>query len=240
MPIDPTETPANATSRRSFLVRAALGGALVTVGTAAGPLSSVLPAAAAPEQLESAESLDNATFAALAVPMEMAAVQAYQAALASGVLDDTWSSQGLTFQDHHQTVVDTYTPLLDQDTSAPEPDPTIVSSTVDAIRSATTQDAILTALADMEDVLAATGLYAIGGLVDNTTAKTVAQVMAVESQQAVVLGVAIGTDVAKLTPPEATTDGAQTGFTEAFDQSTTTTTTTTAASGSTTTTEAGN
>ena len=238
MPIDPTETPANATSRRSFLVRAALGGALVTVGTAAGPLSSVLPAAAAPEQLESAETLDNATFAALAVPMELAAVQAYHAALDTGVLDNAWTSQGLAFQDHHQTVVDTYTPWLDENTSPPEPDPTIVSSTVDVIEAATTQDAILGALADMENALAATSLYALGGLEDNTAAKTVAQVMAVESQQAVVLGLALGTDVAELTPAVATTDGAQTDFTEAFDQSTTTTTA--ASSGSTTTTEAGN
>jgi len=239
VPIDPTETTATPTSRRSFLVRAALGGALVTVGTAAGPLSSILPAAAAPDQLQAAESLDNATFAALAIPLEMAAVQAYHAAILGGTLDDTWSSQALTFQDHHQTAVDTYTPLLDEGTTAPAPDPTIVKSTVDAIKAATTQDAILTSLADLENVLAATGLYAIGGLDDNTTAKSVAQIMAVESQQAVVIGLALDTPLAALTPAEASTDGAETGFTEAFDESTTTTTTA-AAGGSTTTTEAAN
>ncbi len=70
MSIDPTEAQAAATTRRSFLARAAMGGALVGVATA-GPLRSLLGVAGAQAaELDAADTLDNETFAALAVPRE--------------------------------------------------------------------------------------------------------------------------------------------------------------------------
>ena len=235
MSIDPTEAQAAATTRRSFLARAAMGGALVGVATA-GPLRSLLGVAGAQAaELDAADTLDNETFAALAVPLELAAVQAYQAALETSTLDETTTGHARRFQTHHQTVVDALTPLLGEGTATPRPDETVMSTTVAEIEGNADQNAILTALAELEDVLAATHLYAVGGLEDSSLAKTVAQVLAVESQQAVALGRAAGLDLVDLTPAEASTSGARTGFAEAADAATTTTTTST-----TTTTEAGN
>lgn len=237
MSIDPTEAQAAATTRRSFLARAALGGALVSVATA-GPLRSLLGVAGAQEaELEASDTLDNETFAALAVPVELATVLAYQAALDGDVLDETATTNARQFQTHHQTVVDALTPLLSEDAGAPRPDETVLSSTVATIEGNADQTAILTALAELEEVLAATHLYALGGLTDASLAKTVAQVMAVESQQAVAMGRAAEIDLVTLTPAEAGTTGARTDFGEAAEAPSSTTTTTTT---STTTTEAGN
>lgn len=235
MSIDPTEAMAAATTRRSFLARAALGGALVSVATA-GPLRSMLGVAGAQEaegaELEASDALDNETFAALAVPLELAAVLAYQAALEGSVLDETATTNTRLFQTHHQTVVDALTPLLSEDAGAPGPDETVMASTVATIQGNPDQPAILAALAELEEVLAATHLYAVGGLTDSSLAKTVSQVLAVESQQAVAMGRAVEIDLAELTPAQAGTTGARTEFAEAAAASSTTT--------STTTTEAGN
>ncbi len=243
MSIDPTEATAAATTRRSFLARAALGGALVSVATA-GPLRAMLGVAGAQEataaELEAPEELDGATFAALAVPLELATVLAYQAALENDVLDATTTADARRFQAHHQTVVDALTPLLGEEAPAPRPDETVMASTADAIEGNADQTAILTALAELEEVLAATHLYAVGGLTDTTLARTVGQVLAVESQQAVVWGRVIGTDLAELTPAEAGTEGARTGFAEAAEAAEAAAATTTTTPTSTTTTEAGN
>jgi O-phosphoseryl-tRNA(Cys) synthetase len=136
------------------------------------------------------------------------------------------------FQAHHQTVVDALTPLLSEDAPAPRPDETVMSSTVEEIQGNADQTAIVTALAELEEVLAATHLYAVGGLTDSSLAKTVAQVLAVESQQAVAMGRAVDLDLVELTPAQASTTDARTDFDEAASASSTTT--------STTTTEAGN
>lgn len=235
MSIDPTEAQAAATTRRSFLARAAMGGALVGVATA-GPLRSLLGVAGAQAaELDAADTLDNETFAALAVPLELAAVQAYQAAVETGSLDDATATTARMFQTHHQTVADALVGLRSEEAGTARPDETVMATTVREIEGNADATAILAALAELEDVLAATHLYAVGGLEDSSLAKTVAQVLAVESQQAVALGRAAGLDLVDLTPAEASTSGARTGFAEAADAATTTTTTST-----TTTTEAGN
>ncbi|MBX3284701.1 MAG: ferritin-like domain-containing protein [Actinobacteria bacterium] len=231
MSIDPTEATAAATTRRTFLARAAFGGALVGVATA-GPLRSMLGVAGAQEaELDADEGLENDAFAALAVPLEMAAVQAYQAALETSSLDADTTTTARMFQTHHQTVVDALTPLLAEGSATPRPDETVMSTTVAAIEGNADQTAILTSLSELEDVLAATHLYAVGSLDDNSLAKTVAQVLAVESQQAVALGRAADIDLTELTPDEASTAGARTGFAEAAAAATTTTTTTTTEAG---------
>ena len=195
------------TTRRTFLTRAALAGALVTVGTA-GPLTSLLPVAGAQDATGSAPKLDDATFAAFAVPLEMAAVQAYQAALDGETLGDE-GPIALDFQSHHQSVVDVLTSFLADDAPTAVPDAIITSSTTASVKTATVKADVLTTLSELEDVLAATHLYALGGLVEPSTAKVVAQVLAVESQHAAYLGRAGGGDVATLTPPAADASAAR-------------------------------
>jgi hypothetical protein len=212
VPIDQPEAAAAPTNRRTFLTRAALGGAFLTVGP--GPLTRLLPmAGAAPggrTQVEAAGELDDEAFATLAAPLERAAVQVYSQAERRALLDEEWSDLALAFQAHHQAVAETLEELIVSG-DVPEPDNAVLTGTGGAIDDAADQDDVLAALAELEEVLAATHLYGIGGLTVAVTARLVAQVMAVESQHAVVLGLAIGTDPAELTPPTVSTEGARTG-----------------------------
>ncbi|MCU1499572.1 MAG: hypothetical protein JWM47_3525 [Acidimicrobiales bacterium] len=226
MPIDiPEAVP---TTRRTFLTRAALAGALVTVGSAAGPLTSLLPVAGAQEGLpEPGTALDDGAFAAALLPLELAAVQCYELAIQGGTLGDEWTTNAGLFQTHHQDVVDLLTTFVPE-TTPPTPDAkadaTVLDVTGGAVKAANDERAALSPLAELEEVLAATHLYALGSLEDATAAKTVAQVLAVESQHAVALGLAADTTLTELTPDVATTDASRTGSTTTTSSSTTTTT----------------
>ena len=238
MPIDKPEATAATTTRRTFLARAAVGGALVGAGAAVGPLGLFAPAAgaqAAPDAtLDGAPPLDNVTFAAFATPLEMAAVQAYQSALDSEQLNSRWRRMTLQFQTQHQTAATALTDQLADDAGTPEPNDLVLSEARAAIDAASDQEAVLIALSDLEETTAATHLYALSGLEDTSLAKLVAQVLAVESQQCVVLGRAGGLDVESLTPASVSTQAARTNLSEGA----VTTATTTPAP--TTTTQAGN
>lgn len=243
MPIDSPEATAAPTTRRTFLARAAVGSALVGVGVAGGPLGLFGGAAGAQEgpgadaPLDDAGELEAADFAALATPLELAAVQAYQQAVTGGALAGAWLERARQFQDHHQAVVDTLTPLIDEEAADPVPDDELLAQAGPAL-AGTDQAAALTALAAIEDTLVATHLYALSGLPEKSTAKLVGQVLAIEAQQSAALGVGAGTPIDQLTPVAVTTDGARTGS----DTPTTTSTTTTVPveGDETTTTEAGN
>lgn len=232
MPIDKPDTQVVQTNRRTFLARAAMGGALVAVGTA-GPLGRLLPVAAQDGGSQSgpaAGSLDDGATGESLAPLELAAVEAYEAALAGGNLDETWSKTARRFQRHHLAASDVLTGLVTSG-AIPVADPTIQAGSLAAVTGAGDQNAVLTALSEMETTIAATHLWALGGITDKITAKTISQVLAVESQQGVFLGREAGKDLAALTP--AVIQPAATGPTPAP-----TTTTTTAAT--TTTEEAGN
>lgn len=212
MPIEKPQATAAAPTRRSFLARTAAGGALVTVG--AGPLSGLLSGAAgaAPAQVDAAEELSDDAFARFATPLELGAVQVYnRAAARADQLDDEWTELVRRFQAHHQETADTLATLIVSGSGDPSADTDIIDTFGAAVDEAGDQEALLGVLADLEGVLTATHLWAIGGLEERLTARIVLQVSAAEAQQAAVLGLAAGTDVAELTPDVATTDDARTG-----------------------------
>lgn len=220
MPIDKPEANAAPTTRRTFLARAAVSSALVGVGAAAplGLLSS--SAGASPTQagpVEQAPPIDNPAFAALAVPLEMAAVLAYQAALGGQRLDSGWQDLALRFQGHHQSVVDALTDQLAADAAPPTANAVVLSDAQTAISTAADQDGVLVALSDLESTLAATHLYALGGIADTSLAKIVGQVLAVESQQSASLrlGLTAPPPLAELAPATVTTADARTELFEA-------------------------
>jgi hypothetical protein len=156
--------------------------------------------------------LDTVNFVAFAAPLELAAAQAYQAAIDGGKLDAEWAGSARDFLQHHQDVATALTGLIPAsvtDPPVPVPDPELVSGPVAAVTAAGDQTAALTALAGIEDTLAASHLAALGEIDEPITAKAAAQALATTSQHVVALGRAIGTDVATLTPPVATTDGAR-------------------------------
>ncbi|MCB0977538.1 MAG: ferritin-like domain-containing protein [Acidimicrobiales bacterium] len=231
MPIDKPEATATDNPRRSFLARAAVGGALVTAGSIAGPLLRTVPAGA--QGTAEAGSLDDGDYATWLAPLELAAVQIYSAALAVDGLSADVSDALNQFQANHQSAADTIGAMYSGDTPLDE-DPTLLAT---ASSVGSDQAAVLASLTDLENNLAATHLSALAGIADPITAKTAAQVLAVEGQQAVALGLLADADLAALTPASVTTDGA---YPKSSAVPASTTSTTAAAGGSTTTEEAGN
>lgn len=202
MPYDKPEAEAVQTTRRTFLARAAIGGALVSVATA-GPLGQLLPAAAQDGDSEPSDALTDAQVAAQLTPLELGAVQAYEAAAGNDALDLDVSDAVRRFQRHHQTAADRLGAMASADAPTPTADPTIVEGTVAAVTGAGDQNAVLSALAEMEETLAATHLWALAAIPDQVTARLVLQIQATESQQAVVLSRVAGTSIDELTPATA-------------------------------------
>jgi hypothetical protein len=234
VPIDPSTEPAAATTRRTFLVRSAMGGALVTAGALASPLGSLLPTAGA--QVGTSDLLSDEDFAAFAAPLELAAVQAYLTAVTSGTLTDQPLEWARLFARNHQSVADLLSTLIAEGEPAPRADATLSAQLTSSLEAAADVTAIAAVLAELEETIAATHLSAVEALADSTTALTVAQVAAVESQQAALMGSLSGTSIEELTPMEASLELAL----SPSDAEAEATTTTTEAGGDATTTTAAN
>lgn len=223
MPIDPSTDPAPAHTRRRFLTRTAVGGALVTAGALASPARGLIPLAGAQEgdepiapvseepitPVSAAEEeilLTDEAFGELAAPLELAAVQAYLSAAQTNRLDDEALDWVRTFSTNHQAVASTLTTLLGEGAEPPVPDPALTRTWVASVEDAGDAQATLAALATVEDTLAATHLSAILRLRDKVTAKIVSQAAAVESQQAALLTVNSGGSIGEATPAIAPTE----------------------------------
>jgi hypothetical protein len=217
---DQSTDSATVTTRRAFLTRAAVGSA-VAAGALALPVGALVTGAGA-QSGEGIGELRDEAFAAFAAPLELAAVQAYNVAVTSEKLDREWAAQALVFQSHHRTVADAIIEMGDANAEAPVADAEFSKAANDAIASAADQNAVLLALADVEETLAATHLAAVAQLREVSTAKTVTQVLAVEGQQAALLAVAGGSSIESVTPATNTGDAA---VTIPADAGTTTTTT---------------
>ena len=225
MPIDESTEPAT-TTRRSFLARSVVGGAVVTAGAMATYAVAASGAAAA-EDIPTDATLEETVFASLAAPLELAAVQAYQAAIDTDLLGGEMADVARTFQSHHLAVGDALAGMLPADALVPEPNVAVAKKFVDSVKAGGDEKGVLEALAGVEDTLSATHLTAIELLQDPTTAKTVSQVAAVEGQQAAFLTVSSGGSIEDATPAKAPLEGAY-SLQAALDAVPTTTTTTTA------------
>lgn len=205
MPIDRPEATATDNPRRTFLARAAVGGALVTAGSVAGTILQAVPAGAqTPDPISESEELDDGSYAIIVTPLELAAVQVYDAALRveglrSEVVDDL-----RLFQTHHQTVADTIGALYEG------PDPLVADPILTASAPGTDEASILASLTALEEQLSGTHLSALGAIADSATARTAAQVLAVQGQHAVALTVLAGGDLEAVTPAVVTPGAAVT------------------------------
>ncbi len=208
MQTDQSIDSATATSRRTFLTRTAVGGALVTAGALALPLGSLGSVAGARPAGQG--DLGDADFAAFGTAIELAAVAAYTAAFDKDVLDAEWSDRALSFQGHHQDVADTLVTLVDESAAAPVAEAAFAKRSIDAIKAASDQKGVLAALAVVEETLAATHLAGVAKLAEKSTARTVTQVLAVEGQQAALLAVAGGSTIPEATPATDSGDAALT------------------------------
>jgi hypothetical protein len=210
VPTDPSPDPATATTRRSFLARAAVGGALVTAGVAAAPIGSLVSPAGAQDGMLVSDLYSDAEFAVFATPLELAAVQAYLAAARTELLSRDWLQRIRDFGSHHQAVADTLNPLRGEGASRPRPDEALLEQSTAAVEAATDEAGVLAALAELESTLAATHLAAVELLREQFTSGIVTQVLMVESQQAALLATAAGDTIESATPAVASTAGALT------------------------------
>lgn len=206
MPIDPTEPAViDATDRRAFLTRAAAGGALAATVATAG-VAGLGPAgpAAAQGSTELPPTITEA-YAARLAPLELAASVAYEAALSGGAVPEDLTSTLRRFQRNHQQAAAWLADHMADGTPDPRADVGVAEGF--SAPAGADGNAVLSLLATLEEGLAATHLAAIETFDDTSTAKTVSQILAVQQQQAVVLGRAAGASIESLTPATASIDG---------------------------------
>ncbi len=211
MPIDNSEPAVSSgASRRALLARTAAGGAVAaSVGVIGlnGGLGIPAALAQAPDEASTSESLTMAEHAAATLSLELAAVQAYLAALENGTEELSPRSTELLnqFLRNHQGAATLLQSYLDGDAAVPTADPGVTAQF--SPRLGADEPAILSTLAALEEGLAATHLAVIVDLSIKVQAKVAIQLSAVEQQQAVLLARAAGTPLADITPATAPTEG---------------------------------
>ncbi len=182
-----------ASSRRRFLRTAGLGGAAITVASGLVPVARLLPAAWAQEQLTDAD------LAAFAESVELAAVEAYTASIDTGLLDGSVVDVAEIFRGHHRDHAGAFADLAG-DAATGEANQAVLDVFAPLIGDAADQDALLQVAQDLENGAASTYFYSLGVLQDANAAGAVAIILPVESQHAVVLGQALGQDLAEYVP----------------------------------------
>ena len=209
-------------SRRELFTRAAAAGA-VAIGATAVPLVTMLPAAA---QEDEEDALDDEAIASFAESVELAAVDAYGRAVASGLLPSPLVQVGQTFAGHHTEHATAFA-ALSGGTAKGEPNPRLVVAIGDQLRNAHDDDAVLRVLLDVENAASATYLFGLGILQDRGAQQLAASILPVESQHAVVLGQALGNDLESIVPTFENQDRAVDPAVFPVEPTTTTTTSTT-------------
>ena len=189
--------------RRAFLKQAGAGAALVTIGGLALPASGILARAAAAQE-DLPFDVIAATYAA---GVELAAVAAYDAAAARGLLDQATVSLAVTFQGHHRDHAGTFNGLLESNgqPTVDQPDGGLLSQFGPMIQTAPDVPALLDIALTLEQAAAATYVDSLGQLTLPEAALAVAQIAPVESQHALVLATALNKPVEERLPAFETT-----------------------------------
>jgi rubrerythrin len=169
-------------ARRDFLAKASLGGVAMAIGSAMLPLRSLVSPAFAQG------ALDDATIAAFAESVELAAVQAYQAAAKSGkVKTAAVLTAATTFAGHHNEHAMAFGAAAGAKATH-KPNPKLLQSVGSSISAAADETAVLEIAFGLENAAAATYLFALGALQDPKALQLTASILPVESQHATVLG----------------------------------------------------
>ena len=182
-----------ARSRRRFLRDAGLGGAVLTLGSTLVPMARLMPAAWAQE------TLSDGDLAAFAERVELAAVEAYSAAIDTGLLDGGVVDVAEIFRRHHSEHADAFGAVA-SDAATGEANQAVLDVFAPQIGEAADQDALLQIAQDLENGAAATYYFSLGVLQDRDAALAAATVLPIESQHAVVLGQALGQDLEEYVP----------------------------------------
>jgi hypothetical protein len=172
-------------SRRKFLAGLGVGGAALVIGSAAMPVSRLVPrawSAAAPSDG------DIATFAA---SVEYAAVAAYEAAAKSGLVKNkAILTAATTFAGQHKEHGDAFKAAGTNPNVAANKG--VLDMVTPQLTAAKTENDVVALAYGLENAAAATYIFALGVLTNEAAYNAVASVMPVEAQHAVALGLVLG------------------------------------------------
>jgi hypothetical protein len=188
-------------SRRSFLKKVGIGGAVLTVGGSVLPVGGLVPAAFAQSDDEgSADGAAGREKVVLAQALELAAVTAYGMAADrfEGFGDTASRTLAEQFGDHHQQYADALGTnvlvLSEEQAGEVVADPALLGELDPAISGAGDTKALATVLKDLEERFAATYFGLLDLLTDAADAKAVALMLPVGAQRAVVWSTTLGLD----------------------------------------------
>ena len=180
-------------TRRSFLAKPGFGAGAIAIGGSMLSLRTLLPAGA-----QEAE-LDDGDIAAFAESVELAAVEAYKAAVASGKLMPAVVEVGTLFAGHHNEHAMAFGAAAGGKAKG-TPNAKLLEAIGGQLKGAADQKAILALAYDLENAAAATYMFALGALESKTALALTASILPVESQHAVVLGSALGKPATEFVP----------------------------------------
>jgi hypothetical protein len=171
----------------------------VAIGGVAVPLALMMGRAYA---------LDDGGIAAFAQSIELAAVEAYKAAAASGKVTTKAIADAATlFAGHHTEHAAAFGAAAGSGATN-KPNPTLLKAVGDQLTSAANEMAIVTIAFGLENAAASTYLFALGALTSKAALQLTASILPVESQHAVVLGQVLGKTGKDLVPSCETTAAA--------------------------------
>lgn len=156
--------------RRSFLRRAAVGGA-VSIGGVLVPTARFLPPAGA-------QSGRDEDLAAFAESVELVAVSAYEAG--AELLSEGLAPVLQTFRGHHQEHADAHASVAGA-AAIGEPNPALLEALAPAIEAFSTQNEVLLFAKDLEDQLAVTWGHLLGLMASSEALATTAGILPVET-----------------------------------------------------------
>lgn len=177
-----------------LLPRVGAGAGFVTIGTAAMALRGLMPAAA-----QGDGPLTDQDIAAFAESVELAAVEAYRAAAASGKLQPAVVEVGTLFAGHHAEHAVAFASQSGGKATG-KPNEKLLLAVAGQLQAAPDQKGILSIAHDVENAAAATYLFGLGALKSKAALQLAASILPVEAQHAVVLGVALGRSTADVVP----------------------------------------
>jgi len=171
-------------ARPSLLTGAALGGAVIAIGSMLVPVGRLVGVAGA--------QTGDAGVAAFAESVELAAVAAYMAAAQSGkVTTPAVLQAATTFAGHHQEHGAAFGAAAGS-ASTKKANQKLVDMIAPQIQAAADEKAVLEIAYGLENAAAATYIFALGVLSNEKAYNAVASVMPVEAQHAIALGLVLG------------------------------------------------
>ncbi len=168
--------------RRAFLKKAAVGGAVLTVGSALVPIQSLLPGAGAQE-------LTDVDIAVFAESVELAAVEAYKAG--APLLSKEVLPVAELFLGHHMEHAGAFAGIAG-DAATGKPNAALIEALTPTIAGLSDEAGVLAFAKEVENQAVATYAFALTALQDPGAAQGTATILPVESAHAAALSLALG------------------------------------------------